>query len=39
MCVAVGGVEATAEATDDFLGGKLFNGGAIGIDDGLRLYQ
>jgi hypothetical protein len=38
MCVAVGGVETTTEATDYFLGGELFNRGTVGIDDRLRLY-
>lgn len=38
VCVAVGGVKAAAEAADDFLGGELFDGGFVGVDDGLGLY-
>lgn len=37
VCVAVGGVEAAAEAADDFLGGELFDGGFVGVHDGLGL--
>lgn len=36
--VAVGGVESTTEAADDFLGGELFDGGVVGVDDGLGLH-
>jgi hypothetical protein len=39
VSVAVGGVEATAEAADDFLGGELFDRGVVGVDDGLGLER
>jgi hypothetical protein len=35
--IAVGGVEASRETTDDFLGRVGFYRGAVGVDDGLGL--
>jgi hypothetical protein len=39
VSIAVGGVEATREAANDFLVGEFLDGGVIGVDDRLGLLR